>query len=378
MRHWIGMAAGLLALAPAAVAATAAARPGGVPQARLDRLKTGADITQWFQVYSPQPDSHYHDYISDDEMAMMQRMGLRHVRLCVSPQFLYDPADPEHPIPGHLAMLEDGIRRLVAHDLAVVVDPHNTVQPRIEQDGPWQEGYPVFWGALAAKLRHFDPNMVLFEVVNEPVFDKHEADWFALQKRIVEAIRKNAPHHTIICTGPNWGGIDGLKKLTPLEDHNIVYSFHFYDPFTFTHQGATWAGRVPPLLKGVPYPSSPEAVADVAARTSDPEARGWILDYGRQRWDRDHLKRRLDEALAWGREHDVPLYCGEFGVYPRNAPPDSRRRWFHDFASVLKESGVGWAVWGWDDGFGFGRKLVDGKPVIDMAPVEALGLKRPE
>src|ERR1041384_6481209 len=80
-----------------------------VPKTRLDRLASGANVTQWFQVYSPQPDSHYRDYMSDDEMALIRRLGLQHVRLCVSPQYLYEPTDPIHPIAAHLADLEAAI-----------------------------------------------------------------------------------------------------------------------------------------------------------------------------------------------------------------------------------------------------------------------------
>lgn len=345
-----------------------------VPKDRLDRLSRGANITQWFQVYRPTNDSHYRSYMTDEEIAMIRGLGLRHVRLCVSPQFLYDPANPQTPIEDHLVLLEEGIRRLHRHDLAVVLDPHNTVQARIENDAQWAGGFPEFWGALAGKLRHFSPDMLIFEVVNEPVFDRRKSDWFALQERIVAAIRKAAPRHTIIATGPNWGGVDGLRKLKPLADPNIVYSFHFYDPFTFTHQGATWSGRVPPLLKDIPFPSSPEAVQEPLSRITDPEARGWVQDYGNKRWNRERLKERLAQALEWGKQNKVPLYCGEFGVYPKVSPPESRRNWFHDFASVLKVSSVGYAVWGWDDGFGFGRRIENGKPVIDPVPGEALGL----
>jgi len=375
MRWITGLAISVFVPLLAAVAVASASAE--VPKSRLARLSRGANVTRWFQQWGSASDTHYRDYMSDDEIAMMRRMGLRHVRLCFSPQFLYDPSHPDTPIPDHLAMLQDAIKRFIAHDLAVVLDPHNTEQPRIQDDTRWSSGFPVFWEALAARLRTISPEMLFFEVVNEPVFDRRESEWFALQDRIVAAIRKGAPRHTIIATGPNWGGIGGLLKLTPLPDANIVYSFHFYDPFTFTHQGATWSGRVPPLLKGIPYPSSPEAVAEPLAGMTDTEARNWVTDYGKQRWDRARLKQRLSEALAWGREHNVPLYCGEFGVYTLNAPPESRKNWFRDFASVLKESGVGYSVWGWDDVFGFGRKIVDGKVVIDTVPVEALGLKMP-
>ena len=72
----------------------------------------------------------------------------------------------------------------------------------------------------------------------------------------------------------------------------------------------------------------------------------------------------------------MPVYCGEFGVFPKNAPPESRKNWFRDFASVLKESGVGWSIWGWDDGFGFGRRLINGKPQINPVPLESSGLQK--
>jgi len=377
MRTLAGLLAALCVLFVVTTDAARGAEPSSVPKVRLDRLSRGANVTQWFQAYGPADESHYRTYMSDDEIALIRKLGLTHVRLCVSPRYLYDPSTPDQPIAGHLADFESAIQRFLDHDLGVVVDPHNTDQKRIEGNGPWAAGYPTFWGALAGKLRHFDPNKVFFEVVNEPVFDKHEADWYAMQEKIVANIRRNAPDHTIIVTGPNWGGVDGLKKLPPLSDRNLVYSFHFYDPFTFTHQGATWSGPVPPHLKGVPFPSTPENVASVIARTDNDEAKNWLRDYGSKRWNRDRLKERLAEALAYGKENGVPLYCGEFGVFPQNAPPESRRNWFRDFASVLKESGVGYSVWGWDDGFGFGRKLVDGKPVIDTVPVEALGLNKP-
>jgi endoglucanase len=352
------------------------AETAGVPASRLAKLSRGTNVTQWFQVYSPVDAAHYQNYMSDAEMAMIYRLGLRHVRLCISPDYLYDPKAPGTLPEAHLATLESAIRRFNHQKLAVIVDMHNTDKQNSEGDPQWVAGYPTFWGTLAARLNHFDPGMVFFEILNEPVFQGRESDWFTLQDNCIATIRKSAPNFTIIVTGPDWGGIDGLLKLSPVADRDVVYSFHFYDPFTFTHQGATWAGPIPPLLKGIPYPSSPEAVAVPLSNISDPVAQSWVRDYGTQRWNKTKLKSRLAGALDWGRNNGVALYCGEFGVYPIVAPPDSRERWFRDYASVLKESSVGWAVWGWDDGFGFGRQYIDGKPVIDPVPVDALGLNK--
>lgn len=352
------------------------AKTGGVPPVRLEELSKGVDVTQWFQVYTKVDESHYKNYMSDSEIALIAKLGLRHVRLCVSPDFLYNPNTPGEVSEAHIKLLKSAIHRFLQHHLAVIVDMHNTDKQDSEDNPQWVAGYPTFWGVLAAKLENLNPNMVFFEILNEPVFQGREWEWFELQDKCIAAIRKSAPNNTIVVSGPDWGGIDGLLKLTPVANRNVVYSFHFYDPMTFTHQGATWAGPIFPLLKGIPYPSSPEAVAKALSHITNPEARSWVQQYGAERWDRDKLKSRLDKAIDWAHQNDVSLYCGEFGVYALVAPPASRSRWFHDFASVLKASGIGYAVWGWDDSFGFGRHYVNGKPVLDPVPIEALGLNR--
>ncbi len=70
----------------------------------------------------------------------------------------------------------------------------------------------------------------------------------------------------------------------------------------------------------------------------------------------------------------MPLYCGEFGVFPPSKP-EHRANWFRDFGQVLAANKIGWAVWGWDEGFGLSRKIQDGKPVVDTVVAQALGLK---
>ena len=44
--------------------------------------------------------------------------------------------------------------------------------------------------------------------------------------------------------GPtSWHGIDDLDKLDlPEEERNLIVTVHYYKPFTFTHQGAAFAG----------------------------------------------------------------------------------------------------------------------------------------
>src|SRR6476660_10535179 len=67
--------------------------------------------------------------------------------------------------------------------------------------------------------------------------------WYGIQAKLIAAIRSGAPEHTIIASGHRWSGLYELLSLQAYSDPNIIYNFHFYEPFTFTHQGATWAGN---------------------------------------------------------------------------------------------------------------------------------------
>ncbi len=304
----------------------------------------------------------------------MAHIGLKHVRVCVAPRVIMDRGTGEL-LEERAGQLEKAIERFHRVGLLVMIDLHNEDRSA-ELDPAWQAAFVRFWGSLAKRLSSFDPEMTMLEIINEPVFDHREEEWNTLNARLAGTIREHAPQHTIVTSGPNWGGIDGLKKLKLLPDTNVVYSFHCYDPFAFTHQGATWAGDAVKPLRGVPYPSSPESVESLLpALESSPSSKSMVESYGRQRWDKAKLASRFHQGIEWGALNKVPLYCGEFGVYPAQSKPEHRANWFRDFGSVLAENRIGWAVWGWDEGFGLARKLVDGKPMVDSVVAQALGLK---
>jgi endoglucanase len=370
-REFIHVAAGsLLTLAGTRPAAAA---QKGVPPGRLKRLAKGANVCQWFRFVRDESAQHFGNYITGAEAEQMKQMGLTHVRLCLQPKVVMDQTTGAVR-EDHAPFLQAAIERFHRAGLLVVVDLHN--EDRAAELNPdWQNALVRFWGQWAGRCQHFDPELTVLEIVNEPVFAGREAEWNGLNARLAAAIRQSAPEHTIMTSGPNWGGINGLSKLTLLEDANVVYSFHCYDPFPFTHQGATWSSEDVKPLRGVPYPSSPEAVAPLLADLAQyPGSIKLLEKYGQARWNKARLAARFKEGIEWGARHEVPLYCGEFGVFPRYAKAEDRGRWFRDFGQVLAENQIGWAVWGWDEGFGLNRRYVDGKTEVDQTVALALGL----
>ncbi len=75
-------------------------------------------------------------------------------------------------------------------------------------------------------------------------------------KQAFAAARASATRLTLVLSGACWGGAEGLAKIDPkdIADDNIIWSFHSYDPFILTHQGATWAGDFAAHVYGLPFP----------------------------------------------------------------------------------------------------------------------------
>lgn len=52
------------------------------------------------------------------------------------------------------------------------------------------------------------------------------------------------------------------------EDDKLLYTFHFYDPFVFTHQGATWVSPSMAPLANVPFPYAAQNMPDFPSSLS--------------------------------------------------------------------------------------------------------------
>jgi len=231
----------------------------------------------------------------------------------------------------------------------------------------------AFWKAFATHYAATDPAKVYLEILNEPAMADN-ARWASIQSRAVAVIRPIVPHHTLIATGGEWGGIPGLLAIQPLHDDNIVYSFHDYDPMWFTHQGASWAGPQFAVLRNVPYPSSVETVAPILSLETDPKARQDLAGYGQEHWNRQRIDDEIVSVAAWSRRYNVPVYCGEFGVFQDFADPAMRARWLHDMRSSLEANRIGWDMWDYQGGFALVLRH-NGKPQVQSPIALALGLK---
>lgn len=258
----------LLALLPVA------AQSNGVPAPLLAKLDRGVNVTRWFcYLPNPLPPGHFASYFKEADFAQMKRLDVHFVRLCLSPEAVYDLGKPHA---ATMPSLDKALGRIQAHNLAVLLDLHDNGQLKLDSTGDG-DAFVAWWRAVAARYKGRNESGIVFELVNEPVFEKNAERWWALQRQAVAAIRAVDPKRTILVTGTGYGGIEPLTKLPILPQKNLVYSFHCYDPFWFTHQGATWAGEAPKGIKGLEFPANAANVEEVASRMAKPYD-GWIRD----------------------------------------------------------------------------------------------------
>jgi len=219
--------------------------------------------------------------------------------------------------------------------------------------------------------------LIYYEILNEPrgISDKI---WNDIQRQVVSAIREIDTVHTIIIGPAGWNSYNNLDEMGEYDDDNLIYTFHFYDPFLFTHQGASWTDPSLVPLSGVPFPYNAEEMPELPAELDNTWIEGAFNDYKNTSTVK-HVKELIDIAAAFKNNHNIPLYCGEFGVYKPNSSNVDRIFWYYVVRSYLEEKKIAWTIWDYKGGFGLFEKgtseLFDYDLNTDL--LEALGLQVP-
>jgi aryl-phospho-beta-D-glucosidase BglC (GH1 family) len=195
------------------------------------------------------------------------------------------------------------------------------------RDRALQKRLISLWVEIAKRYKN-ETAVAAFDLVNEPVVPKLAskeetlAQWPKLAQEITAAIRTVDTEHLIFIERLNavkdletgiadWDiDMNGEMNFFLIDDINVAYEFHNYDPFAFTHQNAGWVEST------------------IGVFTSYPNA-----DFGKGDLERMYLR-----FLEFGKRHNVPLYLGEFGVI-RHGFEEGRggERWIKDALDLCKK-----------------------------------------
>ena len=406
------------ALAQTALAQTALAQTA-LAQTAADQFhpKRGLNFDIWVQWMDTKdmlntpgfldiyPD--WRTHVSVTAINALPAQGYDFARLPMDPAPLL-ALGPGQPQDALIAQIASTAALVQASGLKVIIDMHSFPRPNeawgvdtILSDPALFAAYTTLIGRVAASLNGMDPTRTAFEPMNEPTNDCDAIwgdavpQWPAQLTALYTEARRHAPDLPLVLSGACWGGPEGLAALTPLPDANILYSFHSYTPFLFTHQGADWTSGLESILHHLPYPptlltgDTPRDLARDASRwaraekiQTDPPATqaNLMRAFAEYRQDPDgQVSRAAQIAAAWADAHAIPrnrLLLGEFGAHRTDddTPADaaSRARFLRAKSLSASALGIGWAVWSWSGNFGVAEDTPNRRP--DPAICRALGL----
>lgn len=225
------------------------------------------------------------------------------------------------------------------------------------------------WISLAKKYIHGNADYLFFELYNEPPHMDPEA-WKNAAEAIIAAIRKIDKKRTLIVGASNFNSIYELSRTTPLNDENIIYTFHFYEPFFFTHQGATWIGGQV-ATTGVPFPYNEQNFPPLNPRAKNTWGETNYNQYRRD-GNEQSVRDKLSIVKNWALRYNLPVLCGEYGVYNKYADIDSRCRYIKAVRGTLKAMKIPGILWDYNTSF----SIFNGSPSVKSLPEgmkEAIG-----
>ncbi|OHB66439.1 MAG: hypothetical protein A2Y77_03815 [Planctomycetes bacterium RBG_13_62_9] len=346
---------------------------GGTPDWADVPFHRGVNLTNWLQAGSARQ-IQFTKYTKQD-FINIKSLGCDVIRLPINLHFMTG-GEPNYVVdPLFYNFLDQIVGWCEELQLHLLLDNH-TFDVDSSTDPNLNKVLAPIWSQIAAHYKDRSPYLY-YEILNEP-HGIDDARWAQIQQEVIDAIRAVDKTHTIVVTGAGWGSYNNLKNLPVYTDDNLIYSFHFYDPFMFTHQGASWTNPSMVPLAGVPFPYDAGPMP-----ACPPELKGSWIDSSLKSYKSDgtvqRVKELIDIAIKFRNERHVPVFCGEFGVYRRNSDNAQRVYWYEVVRKYFEEKQIPWTIWDYQGGFGLFKAGTNElfEHDLNIPLVEALGLTPP-
>ncbi len=310
----------------------------------------GINLTGWFQSAS----SHqiqFSKYTKKD-FEQIKSLGVDVIRLPINLHSMTNGAPDYVPDPLFLEFLDQAVDWAEELQISLILDNH-TFDVTANTDPAIGDVLVKVWKQMAAHYKGRS-GYVIYEVLNEP-HGISDTLWGSIQQNVIDAIRTEDTSHYIMVGGANWNSYNSLNQIPLYTDNKLIYTFHFYDPFVFTHQGASWTDPSMVPLSGVPFPYRASDMPGTPL-----SLKGTWMESALNNYSNDgtvaKVKSWLDIAINFKNTRNVPLFCGEFGVYIPNSRDTDRVYWYQVVRTYLEENKIPWTIWDYQGGFGLFEK----------------------
>ncbi len=295
---------------------------------RAAALGKGFNTANWLEAYWLLPSNFpvFNDY-TRSIFKFFKDAGFQHARLPVIFERLGSTTPPYTLNTSHVAfqLVDSAILWANTFDLKLIIDNHHGINSLT--DANFTTETPRLckvWRQLAQRYASLDANRFMFELYNEPggISNNNLRTVF---QTVMDTVRKYDVNHTYILGGNSYNSSSGLAGFTPINDPNMIYTMHSYNPFQFTHQQMSWT--TPPNMPARAFPIGNDA--------SD-------------------VRNEFFTAQQWSSAYQYPVYLGEFGASTAGNTT-SRCNFISLITHVSDSLGMSWAYWdakNWNDAFG--------------------------
>jgi hypothetical protein len=337
------------------------------------------------------------------QLQTLRRTGFDFVRLAVDPgPFLQFQGSRRDALDR---MLIDRVKLILASGLAVIVDFHpSDMQPDYTAAmltagvaTPLFGAYQQLLERTAGLLGALHSGTIALELMNEPPV--RPSVWQPMLESAYAAARSGSASLTLVLEGgdeASAGALMAMQTALFAKDPAVLFSFHYYEPYQFTHQGASW--NPARYLADVPYPARARpldgSLAATAASIADSnlselqkslafqDAQARLQDYRASGFDAETITSTFKQIAGWARSQGIAgsrVLLGEFGARRTTLQlvgtgAAERAQWFHDVANAAAANGFGWAVWAYRGGGGFALSPDAADNDIEPDIAQALGL----
>ncbi|MBD1393911.1 glycoside hydrolase family 5 protein [Mucilaginibacter glaciei] len=288
------------------------------------------------------------------DFKLIKQLGFKSIRLPVAFNYFDTTGIPVEKVFTHI---DEVLKQCKLYGIKLIIDYH---YGNLNDNNYLTETKKLIslWLILTKRYIRESPENVFFELYNEPPHMDPKV-WKDAVYNIVTAIRGVDKNRTLIVGASNFNSIYELSRMERLADENIIYTFHFYEPFLFTHQGATWVGDQV-ATTGIPFPYNADKYPAL-----NPKTKGTWGETNYYQYKADGNVQSVRDKLLivkkWADKYYVPILCGEYGVYNQYADADSRCRYIKAVRQNLKAMNIPGILWDYNTSF----SIFDGPPSIN-------------
>ncbi|MCR4716092.1 MAG: glycoside hydrolase family 5 protein [Lachnospiraceae bacterium] len=324
---------------------------------QMDGYMHGVNLGGWLSQFDKYDHEHFKTFITEEDIKYIKSLGLDHIRVPIDYTVL-EEEDGTVKDSGYV-YLDNCAKWCKDAGLSMIIDLHKTFGYSFDplddtdktiffKDESLQKRFYDLWARIADRYKDYSDH-VAYELLNEIIFPEISDNWNQIALKALSVIRQYAKNSWVIFGGVRYNAVTSVPMLAMTDDERVAYTFHCYEPFVFTHQGAYWVKNMPSDFR-IKYPAKMDEFRENAKALPDELAGSLSKEpyCNIDQFDSRFFEILFTPALETSKERDIPLYCGEYGAIDL-ADDRSKVNWARDICAVFDKYGIGRAYWNYKE-----------------------------